>query len=99
MNDSSEGMFSVFHRIRAIPPFDASPTHFPHDYPPTLPGATDFQVQDHPNRRAWTFEITPGPMFIPTLEESPERTGERGADLGLRLVAKGSTEDGRRSAW
>jgi len=38
-------------------------------------------------------------MLIPTPKESPERTGERGADPGLWLVAGGSRGDGGAVVW
>jgi len=43
-------------------------------------------------RPAYTNEITPGPMLIPTPEESAERTGERGSYLVVRLLVVRSNE-------
>ena len=44
-------------------------------------------------RPCYPLEITLA-VLIPTPGESPERTGERGSDLGLRLLVVGSSEDG-----
>ena len=40
-------------------------------------------------RPAWTLAIAAGPILILTSQESPERTGERGADRGLTTSSSG----------
>ena len=68
----------------------------------TIPRSTELPIptgslgMTSAKRPAQIVEITPGPMLIPTPEDSPERTGERGSDSGGEVGCFGGTRgDGR----